>query len=218
MSAGPSRTGPDTPSDPDVFRTLAGRGDAETRIQRSRFLAEAGPAADAESARAFVADLAARHHGCRHVCHAWRLGVGAGLTELRSDGGEPAGTAGEPILAAIRQAGVTDAVVAVARYFGGVKLGTGGLARAYGEAAALALTAAPRREIRLGRRYRLDFPYAHQKTLAHLLQRHGGHVVAEEYGAAVAWRVWLPVAAGDGFVADVIAATAGGIRPRPCEA
>ncbi|MBU1675613.1 YigZ family protein, partial [bacterium] len=107
--------------------TLAAIGRGELKVQRSLFVAEAHPLADRVEVRGIVADMRRRYHDCRHVCHAWRRGHGNDQTEGRSDGGEPSGTAGAPILGAIESAGVTDAAVVVARYFGGVKLGTGGL-------------------------------------------------------------------------------------------
>ncbi len=195
----------------DAYLTLAGPAEAEIRIQRSRFLALAAPAADEATARAAVTAMQQRYHDCRHVCHAWRLGRATHTIEARQDAGEPAGTAGEPILVAIRQADLVDTVVVVARYFGGIKLGTGGLARAYGDAAQGALTAAPRREVRLGRMAALAFGYAWQRTVGHVLEQCGGHCVGEEYGADVRWRVWLPLATVDAFTTAVCEATAGAV-------
>ncbi|MEZ4388434.1 MAG: YigZ family protein [Candidatus Krumholzibacteriia bacterium] len=177
---------------PDSYLTLAGPAESEERIQRSRFIAVAAPAADGEAAQALVDAVRRRFHDARHVCHAWRVGGPGGPGELRQDDGEPSGTAGEPILLAIRGAGLTNTVVAVARYFGGVKLGTGGLTRAYGGVAAAALAAAPRREVPLGRRFRLDHDYAHQKTVEHLLAAHRGHLEHVVYDTAVHSRLWLP--------------------------
>ena len=199
--------------DPDRYLTLAGPADTEQKIQRSRFLAFAAPAADVATATALVDRLRREHHDARHVCSAWRLGEPDRVAEARHDDGEPAGTGGEPILAAIRGAGLSDVVVAVVRYFGGVKLGTGGLARAYGSAAAEALSAAPRRVVHLGQRWRLVLPYDQQKTLRHLLTGHGGRVVQEDYAVEVTWTIWLPRAAGEGFAAAVREASAGRLAP-----
>ncbi len=194
---------------PDSRKVAAGSGEGELRVQRSRFLAVALPAADEAAVRRHLAAVGRRHHDARHVAHAWRVGAGAELREGRHDGGEPSGTAGEPILVAIRQAGLTDVVVAVARWFGGVKLGTGGLARAYGQAAAAALATVPRRRLRPGRRYRLEFPYARQGALAGLLERHGGTLLEQDYSDRVRWRAWLPRARADRFAAAASEQTAG---------
>ncbi len=193
------------------YETLAAPGEAELRVERSRFVALAAPVADEAEARLRLAEAARRHHDARHVCFGWRGGPGAGGRELRSDAGEPAGTAGEPILAAVRHAGLVDVVVVVARWFGGVKLGTGGLGRAYGAAAAAALAAAPRRTVIPGAEHRLRFAYAHEKTVAHLLERCAGRVLDRAYGQRVDWRVWLPDSARAAFAAGLAEATAGAV-------
>lgn len=193
------------------YLVLDAPGSAELRVERSRFLAEAAPAADEETARAVLARAQRKHHDARHVCWAWRLGAGAARRELRHDAGEPAGTAGEPILGALRHADLTDAVVTVARWFGGVKLGPAGLGRAYGAAAAAALAAAPRRTVVPGAGYRLRFAYPQENIIAHLLERHAGQVLAREYGLRVDWRIWLPEATRTAFVAALTEATAGDV-------
>lgn len=191
---------------------MAAAAAAEIKVQRSRFLAEAAPAATEEEARAALAGAQRSHHDCRHVAFAWCGGPAAARREWRGDGGEPAGTAGEPILAALRSADVADAVVTVARWFGGIKLGTGGLARAYHEAAAAALAAAPRRRVTPGAEGGVAFPYAWQGTLARLLARHEGRVVSEQYGETAVWRVWLPLGAWSAFAAEACDATAGAAK------
>lgn len=176
----------------ECYLTLAAAGTAARTHERSTFLATAAPAEDEAATRTVVEQLRRRYHDARHICSAWRLGYGSACRESRHDDGEPSGTAGEPILQAIRAAGVSDAVVAVVRYFGGVKLGMGGLARAYGGTAAAALDAAPRRRILLGRCFAVEFPYAQQKSLTHHLARHGGRILASDYGQTVRWHIWLP--------------------------
>jgi len=193
------------------YATLAGRGEAELRVERSRFVALAAPTAAEADARLLVAETLRLHHDARHVCFGWRGGPDGGWRELRSDAGEPAGTAGEPILAALRHAEIAAATVVVARWFGGVKLGTGGLGRAYGAAAAAALAAAPRRVVIPGAEHRLRFAYAHERTVAHLLERHDGRLVRRDYGPQVAWQVWLPEATRAAFAGELAEATAGAV-------
>lgn len=196
----------------DSYQTLGAGGTAEIKVQRSVFLATAIPAGDEATARALVTDLRRRHHDARHVCSAWRLGAaGQPVLEARHDDGEPAGTAGEPILQMIRGEDLTDTAVAVVRYFGGIKLGTGGLVRAYGGAAAAALAAAPRRTVRLGHRFSLEFPYSQQKLLERLLAAHEGVIATQEFGPTVAWVLWLPVSTWESFAAGVTDQTAGRI-------
>lgn len=205
---------PTPPPPPDSVRVLTGPGRAELAEQRSRFLAFAMPAPDEDAARAAVAALRREYHDARHVCSAWRVGAPPPPREHRHDDGEPAGSAGEPILAVLRKAALTNAAVAVVRYFGGVKLGTGGLARAYGAAAGLALAAAPQGDLPLGRVFTLEFPYALRHAVASIIEGRGGHPCAEVYGATVAWDVWLPHSGCPGFSEAVAQATGGAVTPR----
>jgi uncharacterized YigZ family protein len=122
----------------------AGRG--ELREKASRFLAFASPIESQEKAAESVEALRREYHDATHVAFAWKIGIGHAAQSRASDAGEPSGTAGKPILAAIESAGLTDVLVAVVRYFGGTRLGTGGLARAYREAAARALASSGRAE------------------------------------------------------------------------
>ena len=118
--------------------TLAGPADFLLEVKHSRFLAQAGPVDSAEAAHAFMATVA--DPTATHNCWAWRVG-----DQYRSsDDGEPAGTAGRPILAAIDGQGYDRVAVVVTRWFGGIKLGAGGLVRAYGGAAAECLRRAQR--------------------------------------------------------------------------
>jgi putative IMPACT (imprinted ancient) family translation regulator len=126
------------PSD-DARRVPAREGRGEVREKASRFLGVAAPAESARDAEAFVARLARDYHDATHVAFAFKIGSGAAATARSSDAGEPSGTAGRPIAGAIAAAGLSGVVVAVVRYYGGTKLGTGGLARAYREAAERAL-------------------------------------------------------------------------------
>ncbi len=193
----------------DSYLTLAGSACAEIKVQRSRFLAEAAPAADEAAARKAIETVARQYHDCRHICYGWRLGISSDVQEIHNDAGEPSGTAGEPILNAIRQAGLTDCVTIVARYFGGIKLGTGGLSRAYAGAAQAAVAKAERRTVLLGREFYLHFSYQQQKTIGHLLKQHRGKTVSEEFTEAVDWHIWLPNSTWQGFADSLREATAG---------
>ncbi|MBQ8697552.1 MAG: YigZ family protein, partial [Schwartzia sp.] len=121
--------------------TILTEGTAEFTVQRSRFIACIAAVHDEEEARAFVARLRKEHYDARHCCSAWILGAD-GAKQKSSDDGEPGGTAGMPILETMKRRGLTDAAVVVVRYFGGIKLGAGGLVRAYSHAAAIGIDAA----------------------------------------------------------------------------
>ena len=133
--------------------TLAEVARYQQEIRKSRFIAKAAPVASASAALAFIE--ASAEADARHNCFAYRIG-----NEYRSsDADEPAGTAGRPILAAIDGQGLDQVVVLVTRYFGGIKLGAGGLVRAYGGSAAECLRTAPRRELKTLRELHLLLPF-----------------------------------------------------------
>jgi len=182
--------------------TLAGPCDFEEEIRRSRFLARAAPAHGPDEALAFM--NAVRDREATHNCWAYRVGDAYRF----SDDGEPGGTAGRPILAAIEGQGVDHAVVVVTRWFGGVKLGAGGLARAYGGAAAKCLRAAAKRELRPLLRARLEVAFSDASPFYSLLDRHDVRRLGdEEYTEnGVAWDLGVEPGALDALrrvVADV---------------
>ena len=142
----------------DSYRTLQRPGDAEHTVEGSRFLAEAARVTSRDAAEEHVAAVRSREHKATHHCSAFRVGRD-GQTFHYDDDGEPSGTAGSPILRQIDARDLTNTLVVVTRYFGGTKLGTGGLARAYGTAAAAALDRATivERVVRVPVRLRYDY-------------------------------------------------------------
>lgn len=118
--------------------TLAKAGSAEINEKKSRFLGYARPVANEAAAAAFIDEIKKCHWDAKHNVYAYVIGIN-GETQRSTDDGEPSGTAGRPILEIIKGEGLTNTAVVVSRYFGGVLLGTGGLVRAYGKAAKLAL-------------------------------------------------------------------------------
>ena len=161
-----------------MFTTLAAPAEARIREKASVFLAHAAPASTEAEARAVLAERERIHHDATHNCSAWSLRTGL---RRASDAGEPNGSAGAPILAAIEGAGLTDCIVVVTRWYGGTKLGVGGLVRAYGDAAALALAGAPRREGVPAVRVAIRYPYAHTSPVMRALEGAGGVEVTHGY-------------------------------------
>ena len=123
------------------YLTVKGYGEREIVIQKSRFIAQVDRAENEEEAKAFVQRIKKKHWNATHNCSAYVIGEGNGIQKANDDG-EPGGTAGVPILEVLLKKGLRDTVVVVTRYFGGIKLGAGGLIRAYGRAAAGGLEAA----------------------------------------------------------------------------
>ncbi|MBL7825949.1 MAG: YigZ family protein [Saprospiraceae bacterium] len=143
----------------DSFLTIQAPATGEFKDRGSKFFAYAYPARNEEEALAWLAQLRKEHFKARHHCFAWRFGID-GLRFRANDDGEPSGTAGRPILSQIDSAGLTDIVVIVVRYFGGVLLGASGLIHAYREAAAEAIRQSVFVEKIIKDHFQLQFDYA----------------------------------------------------------
>lgn len=190
-----------------THQTLATRATHELVVKHSRFLALAAPADTPEAAMSFIAE--AGTPDATHNCWAWRIG---GLYRS-SDDGEPASTAGRPILAAIDGQGLDQVAVVVTRWYGGIKLGAGGLVRAYGGCAAECLRTAPRRELIDYVELRLSYPFEHTGAVHAALGQYGADKLAEEFGAdGVALVLKLPAAASDALQVQLRDATRGEVR------
>nr|WP_243696312.1 YigZ family protein [Aeromicrobium camelliae] len=156
-------------------------------MKRSRFLGQACRVESEEHARAFIADVRAAYHDARHHCTAFVIGARGDL-QRSNDDGEPAGTAGRPMLEVVTGRELSDVVVVVTRWFGGILLGAGGLVRAYGDATAAVLDQAGvrrREELAIGV---VTVPVAESGAFEHRL-RQVADVVAVEYGNAVNFTV-----------------------------
>jgi uncharacterized YigZ family protein len=167
--------------------TLAARAAHVLEVKHSRFIVHAAPVTTPDAALAFLADVA--DAAATHNCWAYRIG-----SQYRfSDDGEPAGTAGRPILAAIDGQGYDQVMAVVTRWYGGIKLGAGGLVRAYGGAAAECLRTAPRQALIAYREVRLEYPFDLTGAVHAALGAFGGEKLAEDFLAeGVALRLRLP--------------------------
>ncbi|AQS84336.1 MAG: YigZ family protein [Acetobacter aceti] len=160
-----------------MVETLVGRADFEKEIKKSRFLAMALPIETEEAAMAFIRDVS--HPDATHNCWAWKIG-----SRYRSDdAGEPGGTAGRPILQVIEAQGLDKVAVVVTRWFGGVKLGAGGLLRAYGGTAAECLRLAERVEVIERTRLAFHCPFSDLALVGSRLPALDAVVESEEFDA-----------------------------------
>lgn len=164
------------------YPSPAGEARAEIREKGSVFLAVLGPVADEEEAKARLAAFAREFPDATHCC--WAFRIGDPPRERSSDAGEPAGTAGMPILQVLRGAGLSDVLAAVVRWFGGTKLGKGGLARAYAGAVREALPGLPVVVRVPTARLALRIPYEKVGAVKRLVHPPEVELEAEEYGEA----------------------------------
>ena len=164
----------------DIYYTLKGPGSSQYKEKMSRFLAFAVPVKNVEEAKGEVKRFQNEYHDARHVC--WAYMIGPSRTEWQlNDNGEPSGTAGKPILGQINSLSLTDTLVVVVRYFGGIKLGTSGLIAAYREAARLALEEAGVKEMRKMTVVEVTFPYMSQDGVMRLAKTEGVNVLDRSF-------------------------------------
>lgn len=169
----------------DAYRVPAAPIRTELIVKRSRFLTTVRRAASVEQARAIIADVRAEMPDASHHVYAFRIGFGNTITEGMSDAGEPTGTSGPPTLAVLRGSGLGDIVVVTTRYFGGAKLGTGGLARAYTESAHEAIRQL-RTELKVERRtVGLELPYSLYNVTKRLISQHRGEIEDEVFDGQI---------------------------------
>lgn len=166
----------------DTYLTLSQNGEAVFTEKRSKFIAFAEHVAHEDDIKARLAQLRKQYYDARHVCYAYALG-NEGETTRANDDGEPSGSAGRPILGAIRSAGLTYTLVVVVRYFGGVKLGTGGLVVAYKTAAAEAIANATTEEKIVMARFLIEVPYTEADTAMRFVRDGEGEIVQRDYTA-----------------------------------
>jgi uncharacterized YigZ family protein len=197
----------------DLYLSPGDGPQVELRVRASRFLGQVFAAEDEPTAQAQLSSLRRRYHDASHHCWALRLGEPQSLQERADDDGEPHGTAGRPILAALQREKLCDALLVVTRYFGG-KLGTGGLTRAYAECAAQALAAAPRRERFVTRVLHLECDFAELGAVEAVLSRRTAWLRSITRGFAPRPQLTLCVlrSHGSALHEEIVAASAGRAR------
>ena len=164
----------------DFYKTLKEVSQGIYKEKMSKFIAIAQPAQSADEAKALIKQIANKYHDARHCC--WAYMIGTQCNEyLSSDNGEPSGTAGKPILGQINSFGLTNVVIAVVRYFGGIKLGTSGLIVAYREAARAAIEAGEILECHEQATLSFTFPYLAMNDVMKLVKAGELKVLSQQF-------------------------------------
>lgn len=189
----------------------------EHEVMKSRFIATLAPAFSIEEARAFMARIKKEFADATHNVPAYIIGGGNSVTEYFSDDGEPSGTAGKPALAVLRGSGLGDAVLVVTRYFGGTLLGTGGLVKAYTEAAQSVVNAVGR-----GRRVSVNvamvaIPYNLFERVRLFVSKRHGRVLGEDFAGDITMTLQFPVEDFEVFQTDLREVSAGKIKAEMIE-
>jgi len=185
----------------------------ETEVSKSKFIATLGMADSVTAAREFIAGIRAEMPEASHHVYAFKVGYGSSINEGVSDDGEPTGTAGPPILAVVRGSVVGDVVLVVTRYFGGIKLGTGGLVRAYGDAARAAFAAMPTREKIEMAQLGLTISYSLYERVKLIAVAHQAEITGEEFAGEITLYLTLPVDNVAAFTVAIRDLSAGKVEP-----
>jgi uncharacterized YigZ family protein len=164
----------------DQFTTIGPPVRKETKIRGSRFIATVFPVPTREQVESSLLRIRKEFPDATHHCYAYRIGADGRDFRFHDDH-EPSGTAGKPILAAIEKSGLTDVLVVVTRYFGGTKLGAGGLTRAYHAAAESALGAADRVDCYVMDTIEVSFPHSYTGNVMHIVSREGAKIADTRY-------------------------------------
>jgi uncharacterized YigZ family protein len=175
-----------------VLRLIpARRIETQFTDRQSRFITNIGPAFSVEEAQAFIDSVKAKYPDATHHVPVYLIGHGSSTTAHCSDAGEPSGTAGQPALSVLRGSGLGDVAAVITRYFGGTKLGTGGLVRAYSDSIRLALESMPRAQKVATTSLMFVIPYSIYDQTQIIVNNHYGLVTDRDFGAAVTLTVRL---------------------------
>ncbi|WP_425054269.1 IMPACT family protein [Pseudomonas abyssi] len=185
--------------------SLAHPVSSNLEVRKSRFLACVEPCTDRAAAQVRVDELRAQHPGCAHVC--WALLAGGHSAAV--DDGEPSGTAGRPMLDVLRHQQLDGVLATVVRYFGGVKLGAGGLVRAYTDAVAQALLQAEKIEHIPSQTLTCELAYAYEGVARNAIAELGGELLTVSHGQAVHLHLRLPTTAVDALQEQLLSITRG---------
>lgn len=180
------------------YYTVKGPGENEIVIERSRFIAHVARAETEEDAQAFIADIKKKHWDATHNCSAYMIGEN-NLIQKANDDGEPSGTAGVPMLEVLKKRDLKDTVVVVTRYFGGIKLGAGGLIRAYGKSTSEGLNATGVVERKLMRIMKTKIDYTRLGKVENEIRSSHYQLKEIHYLDAVEVEVYVEEAAKDDF-------------------
>lgn len=183
--------------------TVLGRHESEKIIERSRFIAYSAHVESEEEARAFLAEIRKAHSLATHVCYAF-IADKTGNLQRFSDDGEPQGTAGVPILEVLKNKKLYETAVAIVRYFGGVKLGAGGLVRAYSSSAAENLDGADIRSLEVCVEYEIAVEYTGLDGVQKYLSTHTCTPLSTDYGEKVRCKIAVKKADESAFIAGLV--------------
>jgi len=201
----------------DQYTTILEDAEAEIdKIKGSRFIGRIYRINDKDEAERKLDEVRKRFYDATHNCFAYTAGIGDGIITRSSDDGEPSGTAGRPILAVLEGSGLSNVLLVVTRYYGGTNLGTGGLIKAYTEAAKAAVETAQREIIEIKDTVRFAYDYTMTSLVMNLINKYGASVFSEEFGSGPVMNVKINRGYVQEFTAEIFERSNGSIKAETC--
>lgn len=183
----------------------------ELKVTGSRFIADMFPVETKDEIESNLEHIRKEFYDASHHCYAYRLGVNGDVIRAADDG-EPSGTAGKPILMVLEGAKLTNVLCVVTRYFGGTKLGTGGLARSYADAAKLAVEAAEIHTVYLRQELTLSYSFDDMSSVERMVAKYGAEKIGSEYSDTVELRIALRNSLVDNFRREITESLLGKVK------
>lgn len=180
----------------DTYNTITAASEGLFTDRGSKFIAYAFPIKSEEEIKEYLEEIKKEHWKARHHCYAWRLGTD-GNTYRANDDGEPSGTAGKPILGQLDSFEITDTLVVVVRYFGGTKLGVGGLINAYKSAAIDALQQVEIISKTIDNYYKIVYDYSITSQIMNFVNHHQLHIIHQDFGEKAMMKFSIPISKAD---------------------
>ena len=196
----------------DRYYTIRAPSQAETKVKGSRFLAESKLVVSVEEMQTALERIRKREYAATHHCYAYRVGLFNGMTFNYSDDGEPSGTAGRPIYDVICGRNLTNILIVVTRYFGGTKLGTGGLVRAYSKAAKLVVEKSGTKENFITESIKIEIEFPFYDQLARILPKYSAEQTKADYSDRVALELEVRQSRADELIAEISQLSGGKAR------
>jgi uncharacterized YigZ family protein len=183
------------------------------KFVNSRFIASIGPASSVAEAKSFISSVKKEYRDATHNVPVYMIGSGSTVLSHCSDDGEPSGTAGRPALSVLSGSGLCDAALVITRYFGGTKLGTGGLVKAYSEAARIVIKEVKKAHKIFTHQVRIISTYDYYELITRLIRKNSGLIENEVFTEKVELLVSIPVEIFDEFEVSIMELTNGKIKP-----
>ena len=185
----------------------------ESKVVNSKFIAAISPAFSVKEAKLFINNMNQKYSDATHNVPAYIIGHGSSLISHSSDNGEPSGTAGRPALSVLKGSGLGDTVLVISRYFGGTKLGTGGLVKAYGDSARKIVAAVPKAKKILVHIASLECPYPLYEQIKRTIRKFQGEIKSEDFTDKVSLIFSIPVKSYEILLNSIIELSSGQTRP-----